>query len=128
IDNGFRGAGNKRPGPLDTVADGRHQLFADVEPVEGQEHVDDGVQNLGDVGDQRRDSLDQALAQRDDKLHPGGQNLGGVVVDDACDVGDDLRDVFDQGGNAVSKSLCKGQDQVEAGVYQRSGDVSQVRC
>ena len=110
IDNGFRGAGNKRPGPLDTVADGRHQLFADVEPVEGQEHVDDGVQDFRDVGHQSGDGLDQALGQRDDKLHPGGQNLGGVVVDDACDVGDDLRHVLNQGGDTVGKSLRKGQD------------------
>ena len=101
----FCRARQERPGPLDTVADGRHQLFAEVEPVERQEHVDDGVQDFRDVGHQSGDGLDHALGQGGDDLHPGGQNFGGVVIDDPRQVGDDPGGLLDEGGQPLGDAL-----------------------
>ena len=125
IDNGFRGAGNKRPGPLDTVADGRHDLLAEVEPVERQEHVDDGVQDFRDVGHQSGDGLDQALGQSGDDLHPGGQNLGGVVIDDPRQVGDDPGGLLDEGGQPLGDALGQRDDQRKPLVHQLAGTLPQ---
>ena len=60
----------------------------------------------------------QSHAQHTDQLYPRFQQLGRVVVDDACNIGHNAGYVGDHGRQAVDKPLCHVQDELDAGVYQ----------
>ena len=90
---------------FDTVAEKRDDFSAQVDPVERRDDVHNGLDDLRQVGDQRRDRVDKPLAQRDNQLDARHQQFRRIVVDDARNVGHDARDVLDHRRQPIHQAL-----------------------
>ena len=115
-----------RPAGFQAVPQTGDDLAADVQPAEGREHVEDGLADLGDVLDDGRQCLQQAPAQHDDEVRTRCEELGGVIVDDAREVGDDAGQVLDEGGQAVHQALHQADDELDACVHQLPGILAEA--
>ena len=113
---------------LDAVCHTGEDVFTDVQPVDGRDHRQDGLQDLLPVCQQIRHRLDDAHDQLHDDGHALAEDLGHVVVDDAADVDDDVRHIGDQIRQTGDQAVEQLGDKVQTGVHKAGRVVPQLVC
>ena len=98
---------------LDPVAEAFQNVCTEVQPVKGRDDGDDGLHDFSRILDDEGNALDKPLAQRHDQADRSRQNLGGVVIDKARDVDDNIRDIGEQFRQTIDQSVCDAEDEVD---------------
>ncbi len=89
---------------------------SEVDPVERLKRINNSTDDLGNIGNQRRNCLNQSFDEHTDQFNSCFYDFGRIIVDDIRNVRDNGRYILNDGGNAINQSLCKSFRQCDCSI------------